>query len=143
MRNVSALLALGLCSCMGFNIIPSIGDSTSSTGGSDATAASDTSDSGGSEAAVGVSCAADPDTGVILCIGSTLCPGLTVDQDLYPGCGFRIHDGSDVIDLECACYGQICPIGVTTTCAQAATLMQDQSQYTVCMQVDQGRCTTN
>ena len=33
-------------------------------------------------------------------------------------------------------------IGVASTCTQATALMQDQSQYTVCMQVDDNRCTT-
>jgi len=135
-------LALGLSSCMGFNIIPSIGDSTSSTGGSDASSNGDTSDAGES-GVTGIACGVDPDTGVTLCSGISTCPGVTVDPDLFPGCGFRINDAADVIDIECACYGQICPVGVASTCAQATALMQDQSQYTVCMQVDQGRCTAN
>ena len=140
MRHACAGL-LFLCSCLGFNIIPSGGDS-SSGGGKDASASSDTSEAG--EAGVtGLECGPDPDTGVTLCIGISSCPNIVVDQDLYPGCGFRVHDGTGVLDLECACYGQICPIGIASTCDQAVALMQDQSQYTVCMQINEGRCTAN
>ena len=130
---------------MGFNIIPTIGDSTQGGGGTDAStsSATDSTTSSDVDAAVtGISCGVDPDTGITLCLGISTCPGLLVDADLYPGCGFRIHDATDVLDLECACYGQICPIGVASTCTQATALMQDQSQYTVCMQVDENRCTT-
>lgn len=144
MRMASVLVSLAACSCMGFNIIPTADDSSSSGGGADATSESSTDDGGGGEGGVtGIECGPDPDTGVVLCVGISSCPGLSVDQDLYPGCGFRVHDGTGVLDLECACYGQICPIGVASTCDQAAALMQDQSQYTVCMQIDEGRCTTN
>jgi|SRR6185503_1119805 len=143
MRMASVLVSLAACSCMGFNIIPTTDDSSSS-GGTDASTQS--SPEGGdatTTGVTGVSCGADPDTGVVLCLGISSCPNVTIDTDLYPGCGFRIHDGSGVIDLECACYGEICPIGVASTCDQATALMQDQSQYTVCMQVDEGRCTSN
>jgi hypothetical protein len=138
----ASILALACCSCMGFNIIPSVGDSTSSSGGGDASSSDDTSEAG-ADGSGGINCGVDPDTGVTLCSGNSACPGVTVDPDLFPGCGFRIDNANDVIDLECACYGQICPIGVATTCAQATALMQNQSQYTVCMQVDEGRCTAN
>jgi len=119
---------------MGFNIVPTTDDSTDTT-----TTTTTTTEDGG--APTGSGCSADPDTGITLCTGISTCPGLTVDQDLFPGCGFRIHDAADVIDLECACYGQICPIGIATTCDQATALMQNQSQYTVCLQVNEGRCT--
>ena len=141
MRDVCLLGLLFMCSCMGFNIIPSVGDNTSTSSGTDASTSSD--GDGGDASVTGLECGADPDTGVSLCVGISSCPNVTVDQDLYPGCGFRIHDGTGVLDLECACYGQICPIGVASTCDQATALMQNQSQYTVCMQVDEGRCTTN
>lgn len=142
MRFASVLVSLAACSCMGFTILPSGGDSSSSTGGDASTQSS--SDGGDAEGGVtGVDCGPDPDTGVVLCLGISSCPSVVVDSDLYPGCGFRVHDGSGVLDLECACYGQICPIGIASTCDQAAALMQDQSQYTVCMQVDEGRCTAN
>jgi hypothetical protein len=125
---------------MGFNIIPSVGDDSTGNPAPDASTASDSTDE---PAVTGVQCGPDPDTGVTLCTGISSCPTVSVDQDLYPGCGFRVHDGTGVLDLECACYGQICPIGIASTCDQAVALMQDQSQYTVCMQVDEGRCTAN
>jgi hypothetical protein len=142
MRMASVLVSLAACSCMGFTIVPG-GDSSSGGGATDAT--TDASDGGteGGPGVTGVDCGPDPDTGVVLCLGISACPNLLVDPDLYPGCGFRVHDGSGVLDLECACYGQICPIGIATTCDQAVALMQDQSQYTVCMQIDEGRCTSN
>ena len=140
MRARPVLVVLACCSCMGFNIIPSIGDSTSSSG-SDASATTDGNE-GGEASVAGNGCGVDPDTGITLCLGISTCPNLTIDTDVFPGCGFRIHSAADVIDLECACYGQICPIGVATTCDQAAALLKNQSQYTVCMQVSEGRCTT-
>ena len=141
MRHACAGL-LFLCSCMGFNIIPTAGDNSSGGGGPDASTSGDSSEAG-EGGVTGLECGPDPDTGVTLCIGISSCPDVVVDQDLYPGCGFRVHDGTGVLDLECACYGQICPIGVASTCDQAVALMQDQSQYTVCMQINEGRCTPN
>jgi hypothetical protein len=125
---------------MGFNIIPTADDSTGDdTTGSDAATTADTTTT--ADAPTGAGCSVDPDTGITLCLSISTCPSLTVDQDLFPGCGFRVHDADDVIDMECSCYGQICPIGVATTCDQAAALMSGQSQYTVCLQVNEGRCT--
>jgi len=142
MRLKASLLSLAVCSCMGFNIIPTT-DDTSSSDDTAATSTDASTDATLSPDATGVECAADPDTGVILCVGNANCPNVSVDQDLYPGCGYIIHSDPTVLDLECACYGQICPIGIASTCDQAAALMQNQSQYTVCMQVNEGRCTTN
>jgi hypothetical protein len=143
MRHIAMVALFATSACMGFNIVPTT-DDTASTGGDDASTSAD--DGTAVEAAVtGITCGVDPDTGVTLCDGISTCPGLLVDEDQFPGCGFRIDDPNDVdvMDLECACYGQICPIGITTSCTQAAALLQDQSQYTVCEQVDEGRCTTN
>lgn len=142
MRYATLLVSLVTCSCIGFNIIPTTDDS-SSTGGTDAAASTSDASDATIAAEAGIECAADPDTGVVLCVGNANCPSVSVDQDLYPGCGYRIHADPTVLDLECSCYGQICPIGIASTCDQATALMQDQSQYTVCMQVDEGRCTTN
>lgn len=143
MRQLVMVALFTTSACMGFNIIPTT-DDTSSTGGDDASTSAD--DGVAAEGAVtGISCGVDPDTGVTLCDGISTCPGLLVDEDQFPGCGFRIDDPNDVnvMDLECACYGQICPIGITTSCTQAAVVMQDQNEYTVCQQVDEGRCTAN
>jgi hypothetical protein len=143
MRIVPTLVSLAACSCMGFTIIPTTGDSSPSGGDAATTGSDDGGEGGTSIGETGIDCGPDPDTGVVLCLGISSCPNLVVDSDLYPGCGFRVHPGSDVLDLECACYGEICPIGIASTCDAATALMQDQSQYTVCMQVDEGRCTSN
>lgn len=144
MRIKASLLSLAACSCIGFNIIPTT-DDTSSSGGGDAASSTttDASDATTSADVAGIECGVDPDTGITLCVGIASCPDVPVDQDLFPGCGYRIHADPSVLDLECSCYGQICPIGIASNCTQATALMQDQSQYTVCMQVNEGRCTTN
>jgi hypothetical protein len=144
MRHLAMLVAFATSACIGFNIIPSTDDSSSSSG-DDASASPDDSIPVPTGVVTGVSCSVDPDTGDTLCQGISTCPGLLVDTTQFPGCGFRIDDPTDVdiVDLECACYGQICPIGITTSCTLAAESLLDQSQYTVCMQVDQGRCTPN
>ena len=61
-------------------------------GGSDAgaAAASPAQDAAtGAEAATSSGCAHDSVAGVTLCTAVSLCPGLAVDHDLYPHCGFR------------------------------------------------------
>lgn len=88
----------------------------------------------------GAGCGTDAVTGVTLCAAISTCPGLTVDQGAFPGCGFRVL--GTALDLECLCGDALCPIGVPTTCAQAKTLLQNQTQPLVCMQVNEGRCTT-
>lgn len=143
MRIAPAFVSLLTCSCLGFNIIPTADDSSSSGGDASTSTSSEGGEGSTTTGVTGVDCGPDPDTGVVLCSGISSCPGLTVDPDLYPGCGFRVHDGSSVLDLECACYGEICPIGIASSCDQATALMQDQSQYVVCMQIDEGRCTAN
>lgn len=142
MRIMATLVSLVTCSCIGFNIIPTT-DDTSSGDTTPPPAADAASDTTVSPDAAGIECGVDPETGVTLCVGNVNCPSVSVDQDLYPGCGYRLHADPTVLDLECACYGQVCPIGIASTCAQATALMQDQSQYTVCMQVNEGRCTAN
>jgi hypothetical protein len=88
---------------------------------------------------VGAACGKDPDTGVTLCSAVSVCPRIVVDPDLFPGCGFRVH--GDVLDLECACFGALCPIGVAATCTQVEQLLGAQTQSSVCAQVNEGRCT--
>lgn len=87
----------------------------------------------------GTDCGQDPYTGTVLCLGVTACPDLVVDQSAFPGCGFRPTGGS-VFDLECACWGSLCPIGVAGSCAQARALLVQQTQSLVCAQVSEGRC---
>jgi hypothetical protein len=78
---------------------------------------------------------------VTLCTGITACPGLTVDQGAYGGCGFRLG-GASAYDLECLCAGgQLCPIGAATSCTTAQQLLeQEQSALVVCQQVSGGGC---
>lgn len=136
---VIALLLVAQTACIGFNFgsKKSSGDAgTSDAGTSDASVDSPTS----TGTAKGIDCGQDPYTGVVLCSGISTCPNVYVDYDVFPECGFRVHGG--VLDLECACYGMLCPIGVTTSCTEAANLLQSQSQYTVCAQINEGRCTS-
>ncbi|CAN5400985.1 hypothetical protein BH09MYX1_BH09MYX1_12970 [soil metagenome] len=125
--------------CIAFNLGSK--KSASDAGATDA-AKSDaaTTDTGTSSTPQGADCGQDPYTGVTLCSAISTCPTIYVDYDLYPECGFRIH--GSVIDLECACYGKLCPIGVTTSCTEAANLLASQSQYSVCAQINEGRCTS-
>lgn len=87
----------------------------------------------------GIDCGTDPYTGTVLCSGVSACPGLLVDHDVYPDCGFRIRGTS--FDLQCPCYGGLCPIGSPSTCQDAQALLDAQSEYTVCAQYNEGRCT--
>lgn len=125
--------------CISFNL-----GSKKSTGDAGATdgAASDGSTDGQVTATTpqGVDCGQDPYTGVILCSAISTCPNIYIDPDLYPECGFRVR--GSILDMECACYGKLCPIGVTTSCTEAASLLANQSQYSVCAQINEGRCTS-
>jgi len=110
-------------------------DTGNGTTGSGAGSGGGAEDNGGS----GTNCTLDPASQVVLCAGIAACPGVSVDPGVFPGCGFRTG-GSSAMDLECLCSGSLCPIGVPTTCAQAAQLLQTQSLLEVCQQVSEGRC---
>jgi hypothetical protein len=126
----SSVAFLFLASCL--QISTDTGDGTSGgTGG----ATSGASAPGGG---TGVDCVTDPATGVVLCAELSTCPGLSVDPSAFAGCGFRT--GGAAIDLECLCSGSLCPIGVPTTCAQAAQLLTGQTVLQVCQQVAEGLC---
>jgi hypothetical protein len=129
---VSGLAGLPLLACLQ-QVSTGTGttDPTASAASSSATASSDT--------AAGAGCGTDMQSQITLCEQTSLCPGVTVDQDALPGCGFRIHPGS-VIDLECLCGDQLCPIGIPDTCAQASQLLMSQTALVVCEQVSDGRC---
>jgi hypothetical protein len=99
-----------------------------------------TSDDASTGAASGTGCGTDGVTGVTLCTGISECSSITVDQSALGGCGFRIHSGSGVIDLECLCGTQLCPIGVPDTCAEAATLLGGQTSLVVCEEASEGKC---
>jgi hypothetical protein len=88
---------------------------------------------------MGAGCVEDPEAQVTLCAAIDTCPNVVVDPDVYPDCGFRLHDGT-TLDLECLCSGALCPIGIPTTCDDAARLLDAQSSLLVCQQVAEGRC---
>jgi hypothetical protein len=92
----------------------------------------------GSASAQGAGCVADPQTGATLCAAISLCPSVVVDRRVFPRCGFRIN--GQALDLQCACDGDLCPMGAPATCDQAARLLFDQSEGQVCAQVNEGRC---
>jgi hypothetical protein len=74
-----------------------------------------------------------------LCVAISTCPDLVVDTQAMPSCGFRIRGGT--ADLVCACGTALCPMGVFTTCAEAAQLLASQTEQGVCVQLAEGRCT--
>lgn len=106
-------------------------------GGSSAGAASDAgadADSG----VQGAGCGIESGSGQQLCIATSLCPNVVVDTQSMPHCGFRIKGGSS--ELVCACGESVCSMGAFTTCTQAASLLQSQTEAAVCAQVGEGRC---
>lgn len=115
-------------------------------GGTPPAAAVDAGGDGGAVVGPGVDaggtgCGTDPSTGITLCTGINACPGLTVDQGAYGGCGFR-QGGASPYDLECLCAGgELCPIGAPTSCEIAQQLLQqEQSALVVCQQASMGGC---
>jgi hypothetical protein len=125
----SIVASLPLVACM--QITTDTGSGTTGAGTS-----SGGGDDGGSG---GTNCALDPASQVVLCEETAACPGVSVDPTALPGCGFRVGP-SGGIDPECLCSGSLCPIGVPTTCAQAAQLLAGQNLLQVCQQVSEGRC---
>jgi hypothetical protein len=83
-------------------------------------------------------CIVDPASRVTLCTGIAACPGLAIDHDRFPDCGFRT--GSGFIDVQCICDNYLCPLGATLTCAQAKELLTSQFEIGACSQVSEGRC---
>ncbi len=127
----AALAAVGLVGC---GLIQQIEGGTSSGGGSSAASGAGGTSSG---VAVGESCGVDPDTGATLCLGNSLCPGVTVDSSVFPACGYRV-DGT-VVDIECSCGYSLCPLGATS-CAAAQALLARDNEGIVCAQVSAGTC---
>jgi hypothetical protein len=96
-----------------------------------------TSDAAGAaQSNTGTGCV-DLGSGVQLCTSISLCPGVAVDHDAYPNCGFRMP-GS--IDLECICGNVLCPMGSAISCTQARDLLASQAEVVVCTQASEGRC---
>jgi hypothetical protein len=102
--------------------------------GNDAGATPDADDAG----IVGAGCGIEQQSGAQLCLATSMCPDVIVDTQAMPRCGFRIHGGT--VDLVCACGTALCPMGVFTTCAQAAKLLANQTEQGVCVQLAEGRC---
>jgi hypothetical protein len=133
MRFLGLSAALCLSSCL------QIGTSDNSS--PDAAAGAAGTSSPAADAQVpsgGTGCAVDSVSGATLCTTIDQCPGLAVDHDLYPECGFRAP--STTIDLECVCGDFLCPVGAVLNCAQAQTLLADQSEIITCQQQNEGRC---
>jgi hypothetical protein len=109
--------------------------------GGDGTAAKGAAGDAGGEAGgpTGAGCGAERQTGIQLCIATSQCPTVVVDTQAMPSCGFRIR--GSIVDLVCACNGtHICPMGIFTTCREAAKLLTSQTEQQVCLQATEGRC---
>ncbi len=117
--------------------IQDVGTGVDSTSGSTSSSTPTSGDDGGTG---GISCGEDPTTQITLCSGLGACPAVTFDPSALAGCGFRVHDGTAIIDLECVCGDYLCPIGVPDTCAQAATLLDGLTSLVVCEEVSEGKC---
>jgi hypothetical protein len=112
------------------------GPSGGDDGGASAATAGDGSAS--TKGAEGSSCAIEESSKTSLCAAISTCPSVAVDSPTMPHCGFRVRNG--VADLVCACGGAICPMGAFTTCADAKTLLSEQTEQGVCVQLAEGRC---
>jgi hypothetical protein len=128
------LLFLLLGSCL------QIGASEKSDGGAaDAGKGTDGATSDAKAADAGdLGCIVDPYSRLTLCTSIALCPGLAVDHDRFPHCGFRA--GLGLIDIVCLCDNFVCPLGATLTCGQARDVLATQFELTACLQVNEGRC---
>src|SRR5689334_2499104 len=78
----------------------------------------------------GVACGQDMQTGAKLCSGVSACPGLFIDPDQYPGCGFM----PGTMNISCLCTDVLCPMGTPKTCAEAAMLLESSNVLLVCSQ---------
>ena len=126
-----AAAAFATSGCVGFNL-------GTGSGGGDAGSSSGTASDGGAQ---GVDCIVEATTGATLCTGNSSCGSLAVDHDVYPDCGFRVVGQNVTLDIECACTGgMLCPVGVASSCSEASTMLQNQSESVVCAQVSEGRC---
>lgn len=125
----AAALALLVSGCAILQALEGGGGTGGSSSGSGA--------GGGSSSAQGINCGTDPDTSATLCLGSSVCPGLVVDSEVFPGCGYRVK--GNTVDIECSCGGFLCPLGATS-CADAKQKLTDENYGVVCSQVGAGAC---
>jgi len=116
------------------------GSSSGSSSGSGSSADGGTPATTTHGAQSGTGCTTDATSGITLCEAIDACPGITVDQGAFPGCGWRMSAAS-LYDLECACGDALCPVGTPTSCADAQQLLdQAQSSVLVCQQSSEGTC---
>lgn len=109
-------------------------------GASDDGAAAASGAGGATSRVSGTQCGTDPSSGIALCLGISSCPGVHVDPDQFPECGYRIMGSA--IDLECLCGDALCPLGAAASCLDARALLSEQSAQGVCAGIAEGRCTT-
>jgi hypothetical protein len=117
-------------------VLPDITQNVADAGASP----SSSGDSATTPAAVkGASCT-QITSSISLCQFISSCPNLSLNVQVFPQCGFRIHGSA--IDPECLCGNQyLCPIGKPTTCAEAATAASGDTNYdSVCAQSTTGGC---
>jgi len=133
----SSIALLALASCM--QVTTDTGSGANGSGAGSTSSGGEDGGSDGTGGTGGTGCTLDPATQVTLCAQIGACPRVSVDPAMFPGCGFR-PGGAASFDLECLCSGSLCPMGVPTTCAQAAQLVQTQNVLGVCQQVAEGRC---
>lgn len=86
---------------------------------------------------MGVACGRDMVTGQQLCSGVSKCPGLFIDPDAFPGCGFV--PGS--MTIACLCNEEVlCPMGMPTSCDDVRKLLESSNQQLVCSQASEPIC---
>jgi hypothetical protein len=132
MRSLGVVPALFLTSCIQLG---TSGDPDAGAGA--AGGAAFASDAPAVMLSGGSGCAIDSASGASLCTTFDGCPGVAVDHDVYPDCGFRVP--STTIDLECVCGDFLCPVGAVLNCGQATVLLAEQSEVAACVQQNEGR----
>jgi hypothetical protein len=109
--------------------------------GSTSSATSDAGTDGSTATTLtGAGCGVESGSGAQLCVATSACPSVVADTQALPHCGFRLKAGAS--ELVCACGDSLCPMGVYSTCAQAAALLTTQTEAQVCTQLAEGRCST-
>ncbi len=128
--------AVAFPGCIQIGPVPDSGPGGGLSSASDAGAAGSSSTTTAST--TGAGCGTDVLTGVALCAAASACPGLVIDREIYPHCGFRVP--STTIQLECICGDYLCSMGTVLDCDQAAKLLAWQTEVSVCAQLDYDRC---
>jgi hypothetical protein len=128
---------------LGLAFLPLIGflgcfDLSQNSDADGGTSAASGGDGGGTTTVTGGNCGVEPNTGMQLCQAVSTCPNVVIDTQSMPHCGFRIRGSA--VDLVCGCGTAICPLGVFTTCDEAASLIANQTEQGVCVQVAESRC---